>query len=90
MTTTTSEPMTRFTPTEQRFLDLLSDGQPHGREELRGLLNDSLCDLSRIQIHVSRLRAKLRPLGQDIVCELGGGIHYRHVRLLANPYDGRS
>lgn len=77
--------MPHFTPTEQRMLKILSDGFPHHKSELQACLYD---EESTIRQHIYNIRAKLRPRGEDIVCELRlHGIHYRHVRLLASPYD---
>lgn len=77
----------RFTPTESRLLSLLSDGLPHSKKELHACLYDSLGILNNIQAHISHLRSKIRPKGEDIVCEYAKRqIWYRHVRLLRNPY----
>ena len=79
-----------FTPTQTKMLKVLDDGCRHTREELHGCLVDELGALSNIKTHISMIRKKLRPMGQDIICELNERtIHYRHVRLLANPYNGR-
>lgn len=73
-----------------KMLAVLSDGMPHRREELHACLWDEDGDLSNIQIHISHLRKVLRPRGEDIVCEyVGMTFQYRHVKLLANAYDGR-
>lgn len=83
-------PVQEFTPTEKKILAVLVDGMRHSREELHSCLPDDMGALGNIRDHVSHLRKKLRPKGQDIVCELYlAKIYYRHVRLLANPYDGR-
>jgi DNA-binding response OmpR family regulator len=72
-----------FTPTEQRFLALLSDGLPHDRRELHSLLWDEYSELSAIQVHLSNIRKRLRPRGEDIICELHARtIKYRWVRLI--------
>jgi hypothetical protein len=79
-----------FTPTERRMLELLKDGKPHRREELHSCLQDDLADLSAIQPHISNIRKRIRNLGEEIVCEFyQRSLHYRHVRLLSSPYDGR-
>lgn len=80
---TTQRP--RYTPTQQRMVDVLSDGQPHRREELHACLVDELGAVENIRVHLSALRAKLRPLGEDILCEYRGHqFYYRHVRLIAS------
>jgi DNA-binding response OmpR family regulator len=79
-----------FTPIEGRVLEVLSDGLSHPRQELLDCLQDDQAARTALQMHVSRIRKKLRPQGQDIVCEVKGyGIYYRHVRLLYSAADGR-
>lgn len=78
-----------FTPTEQRILKLLSDGQRHKRKEIHACLFDELSELKTIRYHICMMRKVLRPKGEDIICEMYmGGLYYRHVRLLASAYDG--
>jgi hypothetical protein len=80
----------QYTPTQERLLAVLADGLPHRREELMGCLNDDLAERVILQCHISLLRKKLRPVGQDILCEFAQRTYqYRHVRLLASAYDGR-
>ena len=75
--------LSALTPTQRRMLTLLADGRPHRREELRQLLWDELGALSNIQTHLSQLRKKLRPQGQEILCEIvQRRICYRQVQLL--------
>ncbi len=79
--------MPNITPTQTRMLEVLADGLPHTRQELHKCLNDELSPLTAIHDPISKLRKVLRPIGQDIVCELApnkGGIKYRHVRLLGS------
>jgi hypothetical protein len=72
-----------LTPTERKFLAVLGDGMAHRREELHACLPDTLGPLSNIWPHLTRLRKKVRPLGQEIVCEIQRGkICYRCVKLL--------
>jgi len=80
----------KFTKTEQLMLNVLADGYPHTREELHACLPDELSALGAIKRHLSGIRKKLRPQGQDIICELRDRRPlYRHVRLLASATDGR-
>jgi hypothetical protein len=73
-----------YTPTQKRMLRLLADGLPHPRTELFQCLVDDLGPLSNIQPHLSHLRKRLRPKGQDIICEIDRRrICYRQVRLLS-------
>lgn len=77
-----------FSKTHRAMLEMLSDGQPHYRGELHKCCGPSCVKM--VRYHISRIRKQLRPVGQDIVCELvNRQIHYRHVRLLASPNDGR-
>lgn len=81
----------RFTPTQQRMVDLLADGLPHPRQQLRECLYDELSEFSVVQNHISDIRKKLLLRGEYIVCELRGyQICYRHVRLLhSNVYSSQ-
>ena len=73
----------------ERILQILSDGLPHDREELRRCV-DEMSSFHNLQNHLVALRKTLRPNGEDIVCELANRrIHYRHIRLLASATDGR-
>ena len=75
--------MASVPPTQQRILDLLSDGKPHRRLEIRSLLWDELSHPHTIRKHISLLRKYVRPQGREIVCELfQHGICYRLVVLL--------
>lgn len=78
----------KFTPTQQRMLDTLSDGRPHTRAELHACLADELGSTSNISSHLSEIRKALRPKGQDIVCQYyRRTFMYRWVRLLTRHYD---
>lgn len=70
-----------FTPTQQRILDVLSDGKDHTRKELHSCLPDELSQLSAIQKHVSKIRKVLQPKGFLILCTIHNRrICYRYVR----------
>ncbi len=76
--------MRRYTPTQQRILDLLSDGLAHSKRELFALLDDELAGRTAIRKHICLLR-KLLPLGQTILCVYEKRqIMYRMVRFLSN------
>ena len=76
-----------FTETQQKFIDILSDGKSHHRTELRNAI-DSQATFANVHDHLYLLRKKLRPIGQDIICELANRrICYRHVRLLGSSQD---
>lgn len=75
-----------FTPTETAMLIVLADGRRHSRQELHACLQDDLAPLSAIYFHITKLRSKLNPIGEHIVCETANRqIFYRHVKLLAPP-----
>jgi DNA-binding winged helix-turn-helix (wHTH) protein len=58
-----------FTRTETRILNLLNDGLHHKRDEVFKCLDDEWASNAALQSHISKIRAKLRPLGQDIALE---------------------
>lgn len=77
--------MPDYTPTEGAILKILSDGYAHKREELRQALPDELSGFSCLSTMLYQLRKKLKPMGQDIVCQLQGRrISYRWVRTLSD------
>ena len=73
----------KFTPTEKKMLKLLADGLPHTRRELHAILYDDQGALSNIQVHLSRIRRKIKHTGKGIICELSSRrICYRLVHLV--------
>ena len=78
-----------FTETEKKILLVLADGRPHRAEELMKCLTDELAEKYALWQHISRLRKKINPLGQDIVCVFVNRRNmYRHVRLLGSFMAG--
>lgn len=74
--------MTRFSPTQQRIVDLLADLMPHSNEEIYGMLLTAK-SVNHIQMHISNIRKIIRPIGQDIRCILErGNTFYQLVRCL--------
>lgn len=74
-----------YTPTQQSILNVLADGRPHSRDELIGCLEDDFANRKNLNVHLANLRARIRPVGRDIVCELvNRRICYRHVMLISN------
>lgn len=74
----------RWTPIQQRMLEVLADGMPHRAEELHLCLNDTDGEIDNVRAHLTHMRKKLRPRGQDIICEwYNRGFYYRHVRLIS-------
>ena len=81
--------MPNYTPTEQRIMTMLSDGQFHTRGQLMGCLGDELTAVGTLHVHLTNLRQKLRPMGQDIIFRNIEGVScYMHARILASPYRG--
>lgn len=75
----------KFRPTELRIVDLLKDGMPHSKAELIACLWDEMGTIETVQVHLTKIRKVLRPIGQDILVEYlppGRRMHYRHVRLI--------
>lgn len=77
----------KFTKTELRMLEVLSDGYPHTRLELFACCGDQLSDArSTVLVHIANIRKKIRPIGEDIDCCIKNRkIHFRHIRMLKNP-----
>lgn len=71
-----------FSPTQQRIVDLLSDGMLHSNEEIYGMLLTAN-SVNHIQMHISNIRKLIRPVGQDIryILERGSS-YYQLVRCL--------
>ena len=55
-----------FTPTQQRIMNVLSDGMGHTYEELYACLDDDMAGDHTVNVHVYNIRLKIRP-GRDIV-----------------------
>jgi hypothetical protein len=73
----------RMTPTEERLMAVLGDGEPHSREELVACLNDELSSWDSVKSTISVLRKKLHPGRQTIVCQvLNRKFKYRLVGLI--------
>ena len=81
-------PVTRvngFTKTQRNILAILSDGFRHSPQELHKALWDEMSAVQAVRPHIFHIRQKLRPMGQDIVCEYYGRKYwYRHVRLITS------
>lgn len=76
-------------PVQLRMYTILKDGLPHSREELHGCLWDEEGSIYNIKQHISKLRARLRPLGFDILTQyIHRKMHYRKVRLINKIAEG--
>lgn len=73
------------TVTEEKLLDVLRDGMEHTREELLLCLDDELSTVDNLYVHITYLRRKLRPLGQDIINRRASG--YRWVQITPMPEE---
>lgn len=74
-----------FTPTQQRLLGVLSDGRAHLRAELLACFDDPSPTSRNLSFHLTNIRQKLRPIGQDIICQLlNRRIAYRRIRFFTS------
>jgi hypothetical protein len=81
--------MPQFSHTQQCILSVLADGMPHDMDELVGAVPDELATPKTVKNHLYIIRIKLRPIGQDIICQfLNRQRLYRQVRLLSSAVDG--
>ena len=80
----------QITPTQQRILNVLKDGDTHTREELFECIEDDLSGKSAVQSQVSRLRKIIEPQGLIIDCVYRNRRWlYRLSRHLSSPYNGK-
>lgn len=61
----------KFTPTEQRIIDLLRDGQKHSKGEMRTCWEEEDVEDLTIGVHVHNLKKKLLSTAYDIAVEHG-------------------
>lgn len=76
-----------MTVTQQRIYDLLKDGLPHTKEELRFHLNDTEMENHTISVHIANIRKIIGRQGLSIIYR--PPFYYQIVRLLHSAYDGR-
>ena len=73
-----------WTKTQSRIIELLSDGQFHRTSEIRREAVDEYAETSTVSVHLSNIRAKLRPVGEDLQTrQIDGECAYRHIRVLS-------
>lgn len=74
----------KLTPTQKKFYDLMADGERHRIPEFRMVMNDDLATEAAIAVRISSLRAILKGIGEDVVCERAENRQktYRRVRTL--------
>jgi hypothetical protein len=74
-----------WTSVQQRIMDVLSDGISHQKHDLLACIGDELATPNALQSHLTRMRLKLRPIGNNIICEIHDSrIYYRLVRVISN------
>lgn len=78
------ERKSEYTPTEERIIAILSDGQAHPVEVMKSVLTDG--EYSRVEtleVQVTNLRKILNPKGRDIVRRMVDGVScYRMMRFI--------
>lgn len=78
-----------FTRTESKILRVLSDGLQHTKQELEECMDDKLAGRTAMNVHLHRIRKKLKPLDQLIVCEWRSRrLYYRRVNRYIPPHGG--
>lgn len=83
--------MGKLTPILQKMYDILSDGEPHGLDELHKCCGPS--SRANVHNHVCRLRKVIAAEGKDVICINGGkskSARYRMVRTLNSPNSGKN
>jgi hypothetical protein len=73
-----------LTPTQERLMAVLRDGEPHTYRELNACLNDELANPGNLKNHVCILNKKLQANGLMVACLTLGraGRRYRLVGLV--------
>ena len=75
----------QLTPTESRIVQMLSV-RACTTADLVLCLGDEYAEEATIRVHIANLRKKLRPGGNDIICDGD----YRLTRLFSDPNDGKT
>ena len=74
----------QLTPTERRLYDMLSDGEPHTKEELQTCMSDTLTGQQVMQVHLVNMRPKIRSRGLGVLTQtIKGKLHYRMVQFIS-------
>lgn len=86
--------MAKMTPTQQRLWEILKDGKPHSRLELKKAIdpeNPELCSKGNLDAHLSMLRKKI-PEGFVIIARMlkPQCSKIQVFRKIPSPYDGRN
>jgi len=73
---------TPLTATEAKMLSILSDGEPHSREEMFECIWDEQASIETIKFHICNLRKKLKR-GLTILCQFyKRSMYYRLIKLV--------
>lgn len=81
----------RLTPTQQRLMDALKDGQHHCREDLMACLYDDQSGVNALAVHIHLLKRVARRTGRTIASTyLDGKTYYRLVDMAGIPVDGHT
>lgn len=75
-----------LTPSQRLVFNLLQDGYPHTKDELRTALKDDWMEDNAIYKMISTMRAAINHEGFEVVFRRGA---YRLTRLLHSAYDGK-
>lgn len=74
-----------FTPTQTKILNLLADGKPHTKNEVRMTIGDEFTSDATLRMHISNIRIRLKNRCEDIVCRIDQRrAYYQHVRLISS------
>ena len=75
-----------LSPTEQRIMDLLSDGLPHTKKEMVLCLADPMGGEDNVKPHLHNLRKKLLIQNEAVLCVLvGGRVKYQFLPAKYRP-----
>lgn len=71
-----------FTPTEKKIIEVLKDCKPHSKNDLYKVLEDDLSGPNALNVHITRIRPKLKVSGYTIVPTFPNGSHI-HFMIVA-------
>lgn len=79
-----------YSPTQQRILAVLIDGERHPRSELLEQLRKDHASNPTLSLHIGMINKKLNSKGLHIACVIGNHpLSYRLFRLISSPNDGK-
>lgn len=88
--TTNKERSVNLTPTQQRLMERLGDGQEHLPESMMDCLGDELQDVKNMAVYIFRLNKKIRPKGLEVLAVSRGKYKtskYKLVRLIVSSNE---